>query len=141
LLADLRPRYGLTDDPRRTAIIGASYGACNAVYTALEASDIFGLVGSMSFAYLRGSPIRRRMRGMRRLPFRRLYVDHGTAWSARERRRHDNDPASRDLVRIAEERGMIHGLDLRYVVGRGHFHDEPAWRKRLPGCLEFLLGA
>jgi len=36
-------------------------------------------------------------------------------------------------------KGFVLGVDLEYVLGVGHSHDESAWAARTPGALEFLL--
>lgn len=139
LVALLRERYPLAADPAHTALLGASFGAVAALWAGLSAPDLFGLVGSFSYAPTPGQPVKRRMESLPRLPFRRLYLDSGTRWAPDMPHKDDNTRATAALMRIAESKGMIHGLDLQHWVGRGDFHQEPAWRRRLPRALEFLF--
>ncbi|MDI6756720.1 MAG: alpha/beta hydrolase-fold protein [Endomicrobiia bacterium] len=139
LLPSLRKEISLTDDPKQIAIIGASYGANNSVYVGLFRPDVFGLVGSLSFAYLPKCPARADMRARQTLPFARLYADCGNKWADDQPRRDDSTPSTKDLVNIAKEKGMIENENLLGLVFAGHYHNETFWRKRIGICLEFLL--
>ncbi|PKN01425.1 MAG: hypothetical protein CVU77_04810 [Elusimicrobia bacterium HGW-Elusimicrobia-1] len=139
LLPSLAKEISLTTDPRQTAIIGASYGANNSVYAGLFRPDVFGLVGSLSFAYLPKCPARTDMRARAQLPFARLYADCGTKWADDQPRRDDSTPSTKDLVNIAKEKGMTENENLLGLVFAGHYHSETFWRKRIGICLEFLL--
>ena len=139
LIPFLRARYLLSHAPAETAILGASYGANAGVYAGLAAPETFGLVGSLSFANLRGGPLRRWMESLPRLPFKKLYMDAGTKWAIDQPRRDDNTNLTRRIQTLAEAKGMIHGLDLLGVIGEGQVHNEDAWRKRTPGALAFLF--
>ena len=139
LLPILRKNFSITSSPSETAIIGASYGANNSVYAGLFRPDTFGLVGSLSFAYLPKCPIRNDMRSRQQLPFVRLYVDCGTKWAADQPNRDDSTNSTRDLINIAREKGMIENQNLLGLVFNGHYHNEIYWRKRIALCLEFLF--
>ncbi len=56
LLPWLHARYNLTDDPRHTHIVGASYGGLAAVYAAFSRPDVFGnaLAQSGAFSWYQG---------------------------------------------------------------------------------------
>jgi hypothetical protein len=76
-----------------------------------------------------------------RLPFSRVYLDCGTRWgeSDDESHSHDNVPITYALRELLLQRGMILEENLRFVLGYGDAHNERAWRRRIAGCLEFLL--
>lgn len=140
LLPRLRRDFHLSAKRHETGVVGASYGANCAVYAGMKRPDTFGLVGSLSYAPLRGRPMRSWMKNLRRLPFVRFYADCGTRWTPdRKGRQTDNTPATLDLIRIAQEKGMVQGRNLLGFVARGHAHREPYWRKRIGKCMEFLF--
>jgi len=139
LLPSLRKNFSITESPSEIAIIGASYGANNSVYAGLYRPDTFGLIGSLSFAYLPKCPIRSDMRSRDKLPFVRLYADCGTKWAADQPNRDDSTNCTKDLDNIAKSKGMIEGKNLLGLVFAGHYHNEIYWRKRIALCLEFLF--
>ncbi len=51
LLPQLRRHYRISADPRRSAVLGSSYGALAATYTAISHPDLFGNVISQSGSY------------------------------------------------------------------------------------------
>ncbi len=139
LLPHLRRSYPLSTNPGRIAIIGASYGANVSVYAALRRPDVFGLVGSLSFAYIKGNPEIRLIEGLHRRPFRRAYIDCGTKWAPDQPHRDDFTAITRKLIRACSDRWMTHGKDLLGLVAEGHQHNETFWRQRIGGCLRFLF--
>jgi enterochelin esterase-like enzyme len=139
LLPRLRKQFHLTTHPWETAVIGASYGATNAVYAGLKRPDVFGMVGTFSYPYLQGSAQLKQIEAMAHRPFRRLYADCGTKWSHDQPRRDDFTSVTRKLVRICSEKWMTHGKDLLGLVAEGHYHNENYWRMRVGGCLRFLF--
>ena len=139
LLPLLRHRYEISHAPGETGILGASYGACSAVYLGLAAPETFGLVGALSFADTHRSPIRRWMRSLRRLPFRKFYLDAGTKWAHHQPHRDDNTRNARRMAGICRAKGMIDGMDFLHVIAQEQVHHEEAWRKRIPRALEFLF--
>lgn len=141
VLPSLRKKYSLSGRPEDQAIIGSSYGATNAVYTALKRPDVFGLVGSLSFAYVKGNPQIHRIEEMREAPFFRIYIDCGTRWSEDQPHRDDYTNLTRRLMALCSSKGMVHGRDLLGVVCEGHLHNEYYWRQRIGGCLRFLFRA
>jgi pimeloyl-ACP methyl ester carboxylesterase len=139
LLPHLRHRFRIATNPSEIAIIGASYGANAAVAVGIKRPDVFGLVGALSFAWVKGNPQIAAIIGMKRRPFRRLYADCGTRWAKDQRKRDDFTGVTRKLIHAASERWMTHGKDLLGLVAEGHYHDEIHWRKRIGGCLRFLF--
>lgn len=141
LLPKLREKFNITKDPKEISIIGASYGANNSIYAGILRPDVFGLVGSLSFAYLPKCPIRSAMRELQSLPFHKLYVDCGTKWSHDQPHRDDNTSSTKDLINIAKKKGMVENENLLGLIFAGHYHNEVFWRKRIGGCLEFLFSS
>jgi hypothetical protein len=75
------------------------------------------------------------------VPLQRVYLDSGTRWGE-----HDPDGTSDDhalvTARLREmllRRGLVLEQSLRYRLAYGDAHNEGAWRRRMPDCLEFLL--
>lgn len=140
LLPRLRREFNLSTRPNDTGIVGASYGANCAVYAGMKRPDVFGLVGSLSYAELKGRPLRSWMERLRYLPFKKLYADCGTRWTPDQKgNRTDNTQTTLDLSRIAESKGLVPGRTLFTLVAQGHCHQEPFWRKRIGKCMEFLF--
>ena len=140
LLPRLRSEYHLSAEPDDIAIVGASYGANSAVYAGMKRPDVFGLIGGLSCAPLKGRPIRDWMEKSPRLPFRKLYIDCGTRWAQDQKnKRTDNTSTTIDLMRIAKNKGMVEGRTLLCQVAQGHCHNEFYWRKRIGRCMEFLF--
>ena len=138
VLPELRKAIRISHDPGETGIIGASYGANCAVYAGMRRPDSFGLVGSLSYAYVPEDPVRKSIRSLRVLPIRRWYTDCGTRWAYDQPYHDDHTAVTRDLIALAQERGMIPGKNFLGVVAEGHFHNEVFWRKRIGRCLELL---
>ncbi len=141
LIPTLRKEYPISTRPEDIGIVGASYGANNAVYAGMKRPDVFGLVGSLSYAALKGRPLRSWMENLPRLPFRKIYVDCGTKWTPDQKgHRTDNTRTTQDLIRIAQSKGLISGRTLLWQICQRHCHQEPFWRKRIGRCMEFLFG-
>lgn len=138
VLPALRKQIHISKDRREVGIIGASFGANCAVYAALKHPSVFGLAGSLSYAFLHDDPVMKRMRALRALPMARLYADCGTRWAYDQPGRDDHTSTTRELVRIAAEKGMVPGENLLGVIANGHYHNEVYWRKRIGRCLETL---
>ena len=135
----LRENYKITDDRRGIIVAGSSYGAVVSVYAGLYAPQVFGCVASFSFPYVNGSPITRWLKSLNKWPFEKLYIDSGTRWSQDQPNKDDYTKISWNLYEEAQTKGLIPGYTLYYQLGKNHFHNEIAWRQRLPRALEFLL--
>ncbi|MBI4179046.1 hypothetical protein HY522_06475 [bacterium] len=140
LLPALRRKFNLSVLPDDIGIVGSSYGAHCAVYAGLKRPDVFGLVGSLSFAPAPGRPLAMRLKRMPRLPFKKIYLDCGTKWSpGRKNTRTDYTRVTVGLIRLAEAKGLVPGVQLMGLVAKGHCHNEIYWRKRIGKCMAFLF--
>lgn len=131
----------------RTGILGSSMGGLVSLYAFFERPDVFGLAGAMSPSV--GFARQGLLRFLEAAPFvpGKIYMDVGTREGAPRRR----DPlklrrASSAYVRqvrrardVLVRKGYAPGRDLLYVEEEGAIHDEPAWARRLPAALRFLL--
>jgi predicted alpha/beta superfamily hydrolase len=124
-----------------SAIIGSSNGAIHGLYAALYRPRSFARVGCLSYAARRPDVNRSILANQDSLLPERVYLDSGTRWAPRDRSRNSDDNS---LVTYALRgdflaRGYVLEEDLRYVLAYGDAHNETAWRRRVPGCLEFLM--
>ncbi|MCX6354572.1 MAG: alpha/beta hydrolase [Candidatus Aureabacteria bacterium] len=138
VLPELRKEINISKDRREVGIIGASFGANCALYAAVKRPDVFGVIGSFSYAHIPDDPVKAKMSSARRLPMARLYLDCGTRWSYDQPSRDDHTGLTRDLVQIARDKKMIPEENLLGVIAEGHYHNELYWRRRIGRCLEFL---
>lgn len=133
--------YRLERGATTTAIIGSSNGAIHALFAGLTHPQDFGLIGSLSYAAM--SPERNQdyITRLTRIPFQKIYLDSGTRWTEGE----DNEDASDNslityvLRELLLQCGMVLEHNLLYLLAYGDAHNELAWRRRIAGCLEFLL--
>jgi predicted alpha/beta superfamily hydrolase len=135
----------LSDQPH-TGIMGSSMGGLISLYGFFSYPDVFGFVGAMSpslwyaqraiFPFVREAPY---------VPGR-IYMDVGTreyggdkgeAAALRRSRRHYS--AVRRMKRILVDKGYRQQHDLLVVEEKWAGHNEPAWSRRLPRALRFLL--
>jgi len=116
-----------------TGIIGSSMGGLISIYGLLTHAETFGLAGviSPSIRWSRYGILREIVQ--RGLPPARVHLDMG----GREWRGGFAD--ARRLRDALVGAGMKVGRDLRYVEDRHAPHNEPAWARRLPDALRFLL--
>lgn len=140
LLPALRRDFNLSDRPDETGIVGASYGAHCAVYAGLARPDVFGLIGSLSFAAAPGRPLVPWLDRMPHLPFKKIYLDCGTKWAPVQKNpRTDNTRVTMGLIRQVAAKGLVSGVHLMGLVAQGHCHNEMYWRKRIGKCMSFLF--
>ncbi len=140
LLPAIRKEFHLTSYPGQTGIVGSSYGAYCAVYAGLLRPDVFGLIGSLSYAEPRYKPLLGWIRRHRQLPFRKFYVDCGTRWTTDQKNhRTDNTSLTIELIRLAQGKGLVAGRSMLGLIARNHSHREPDWRRRIGGCMQFLF--
>lgn len=138
VLPELRKTIAISKEPKYVGIIGASYGANCALYAGIRRPDAFGLVGSLSYAYVPRDPVRKSICALRTLPIGRWYTDCGTRWAYDQPHRDDHTAVTRELIALAVERGMVPGKNFLGVIAEGHYHNEVFWRKRIGRCLEIL---
>ena len=115
-------------DAAGTIIGGSSMGGLISLYAYCVRPDVFGgaMVMSPSLWVANGA-----VYGVAReqlVPGGKLYVDNGT-----------RESSAQPLAALAVEKGYVDGADLLYVQGKGDRHTEPAWARRLPRALRFLL--
>jgi predicted alpha/beta superfamily hydrolase len=113
-----------------TVIGGSSMGGLISLYAYCVRPDVFGgaLMMSPSLWVASGAiygVVREQL-----VPGGRLYVDNGT-----------HESSAQPLATLAVEKGYVDGVDLLYVQGKGDRHTEPAWARRLPRALRFLLAS
>jgi enterochelin esterase family protein len=131
LLPLVRSRSSVTDDPRRTAIAGQSYGGLTALYAGLKRPDVFGNVLSQAGAF-QSRPdapewLTKAYAEGPKLPLR-LYLDVGVL-------DHESIVDCNRRLRAVLERK---GYDLTYVEFNGG-HEFYCWRGTIADGLIALL--
>lgn len=111
-----------------TGIMGSSMGGLISLYGYFRHPEVFGYAGVMSpslwvgggtiYDYVAAQPPRDG----------RIYLDHGT-----------REPSARKMKLLLSRKGYVLGETLRYVAEPEGEHHEPAWARRLPDALRFLL--
>jgi len=141
VLPQLRSRYRVASEPGTTAIVGSSNGAIHALFAGLHRPETFSLIGCLSYARLQPEQNFMALEHLTEVPLQRVYLDSGT-----RRGEHDPDGNSDDhavvtarLREVLLQRGLVLEQSLRYRLAYGDAHNEGAWRRRMPSCLEFLL--
>lgn len=130
--------YRTLNDRRNTLIGGSSMGGICSVYAGLE-TNVFGGILAMSPAFTRATNYTANMASKPKQPMR-VYLDTGT---------HEGQVGPTPGgdywempwtgYRRFQEIGYVPNLDLMMRIGCGHFHNEAAWRARLPDAFRFLL--
>jgi predicted alpha/beta superfamily hydrolase len=140
-LPQLRGGYRIASGPENTAIVGSSNGAIHALYAGLHRPDTFGLVGCLSYARLNPEQNCMTLDALTTVPLQRVYLDSGTRWAEGDPPESSDDHAliTAGVRERLLQRGLVLEQSLRYRLAYGEAHHEGAWRRRMPGCLEFLL--
>lgn len=131
---------------QHTGLMGSSMGGLISMYAFFQRSDVFGFAGVMSpsfwyanraiYAYVESAPF---------VPGR-IYLDVGTREyggsvtekaARRQSRRHY--AGVRRMKRMLVKKGYRVRRDLLVIEERGAGHNEPAWARRLPLALQFLI--
>lgn len=134
------------DERRHTGVMGSSMGGLISLYAFFRRPRVFGFAGVMSpsfwyanraiYAYVEAAPY---------IPGR-IYLDVGTREyggsvtekaARRQSRRHY--AGVRRMKRILVKKGYRLRRELLVVEERGAGHNEPAWARRLPMALQFLI--
>jgi predicted alpha/beta superfamily hydrolase len=151
LAGGVRPRvadsFAVDPAPAATALAGVSMGGLFALWGMFRRPAAFGAAIAMSpTLFFAGLAI---FDWLAERPFAggRIYLDVGTLEGRRPRRRPAPAPRHpsgamkrlRRLRRLLVKKGYREGIDLRLVEEAGARHEEAAWRRRLPGAVEFLL--
>ncbi|MFN4253085.1 alpha/beta hydrolase [Deinococcus sp.] len=135
LLPHLHARFGPVP-AQDTALAGSSFGGLITAYAGLRDPGTYGTLGVFSPAVWPADHAFLRWLAGRSDPQARVWVDMGD---------HEQGTlaASRDLVtRTRDLTAQLapHVREARFTVGAGHWHDEPAWRERLPAFLRWWRG-
>jgi enterochelin esterase-like enzyme len=134
LAHDVRTRFGISDEPRRWVVGGASLGGLAALYAHFAAPEVFGGALCMSPSFGIGGRRFFDWIAAQSLPWTsRIYVDCGV----REGR-------GATLPRVAAMASLLRARGyrddrLRWRRDARGRHDEASWRRRLPAALRFLL--
>ncbi|MBI2518143.1 MAG: alpha/beta hydrolase [Opitutae bacterium] len=156
VLPAVRARYGVTADPARTGVFGASLGGLAAFDLAWRHPDVFGFAGIFSGSFWwRGdnsSPAaqqtsrlaHRRVRETPVPPPVRLWFAIGTAEEKDDRDGNGVIDAVQDTTELVDAlvlRGFRRGANLHYTEIPGGKHHETTWAQALPGFLDWALPA
>lgn len=155
VLPAVRARYGITADPARTGVMGASLGGLAAFDLAWRHPDIFGFAGIFSGSFWwrgeDGPPAVRQAsrlahRQVRATPARsaapRLWFMAGTREEADDRDGNGVIDAVQDTTELIDElarRGLRRGGNLAYEQVEGGEHNEATWARGLPAFLVWAL--
>ncbi|MDL2343761.1 alpha/beta hydrolase-fold protein [Deinococcus sp. MIMF12] len=134
LLPHLRGRFGPVP-PQRVALAGSSFGGLITAYAGLRDPGTYGTLGVFSPAIWPADHAFLRWLEGRADAQARVWLDMGD---------HEGDTleSAAALVTLTHDlaarlRPRVAGVHL--TIGEGHWHDEPAWRERLPGFLRWWL--
>ena len=133
-------------DREHTGIMGSSMGGLISLYAFFKRPSLFGFVGAMSPSlWYAGKAIFPYVRRASYVPGR-IYIDVGTreyggsvtekGARARSRRYYGQ---IRRMKRVLVQKGYRLHAELLVVEDKWAAHHEPAWARRLPDALRFLL--
>ncbi len=152
VLPAVRARYGLTPDPARTGIMGASLGGLAAFDLAWHHPEAFGFAGIFSGSFWWRSDnatpaaqqasrlVHRMVRATSRPPRLRFWFSVGTREEDGDRDGNGVIDAVQDTTELLtelERRGFRRGTDFAYFEIAGGEHNEATWARVLPGFLEW----
>ncbi|MEM1422487.1 MAG: alpha/beta hydrolase-fold protein [Planctomycetota bacterium] len=130
-------QYRVRTDAANVGVIGSSLGGVISMEMGWNHPQTFGLVGALSGAWqVTTTTLNQELRTQ---PARdvRIYMDSGDAGAS-----NDNywlTYGLRDSLAGGASPRYGLGGSLGHVVGFGDAHNEPAWDRRLPGVLAYLL--
>ncbi|GGL07004.1 alpha/beta hydrolase [Deinococcus radiotolerans] len=132
LLPHLHARFGPIP-AQDTALAGSSFGGLITAYAGLRDPGTYGTLGVLSpavwpadFAFLRW------LNG-RSDPQARVWIDMGDHEGSSVQGAQEVLHLARDLTAQL----TLHVRETHFTVGEGHWHDEPAWKERLPAFLRW----
>lgn len=139
LVQTLKPlidaRFRTRPEPQHTAQAGSSFSGVASLYGTLTRPEVWGTCGAFSPSLWVQDFTLLDFAQTHPAPDLRLYVDMGT---------HEGlfveDAA--DSVRKTQwfaARSAPHVAEVNLQIGENHWHNEPAWRERLPGFLRWWL--
>lgn len=131
LTKELRPRikrkYGISNNPSRSAIMGASLGGVISLYAAHSRPDVFGMAASQSPSFWwNDEAVIKLVQRSARKPLR-LYIDTGTI--------RDAQVHARKMKRVLDEKGY----DFSYAE-YPESHNWVNWRARVDDILKYFFG-
>jgi predicted alpha/beta superfamily hydrolase len=143
LVEELKPLIDKTfrtrTDAKSTGLAGSSLGGLVTMHLGLTRPDTFQRLGVMSpSVFWANRDIVTRVKGVRRKPSSRIWVDIGTEESKGSQETVEDTRLLRDAL-VA--RGWKPGKDLQYLEVPGAFHTESAWAERFDDLLRYLYPA
>ncbi len=120
-------------DANNTATIGSSSGGLITTYLGWH-TNVFGLIGPFSPAYLISSNFNNRIKSEPWKPLR-IFTETGNIGYPETAIL----PDTWTILSYFIEKGYVQNRDLISRVGCGDSHSEAAWQKWLPDCFRFLL--
>jgi predicted alpha/beta superfamily hydrolase len=151
LVDELKPwidrHYRTLPGREHTAIAGASFGAGVSLYIGFTRPEVFSMIGALSGGNYDAADSSRSNRNfynaypwlidraIKPPPGMKVYLDCGGR---------DVDalflPRTREMHAALVKLGYAEGKDLLYRIDETASHNEQAWAKRFPECLEFFFG-
>lgn len=142
LIHNVRPMvdaYRTRNDRANTACIGSSSGGLLSMYLGTW-TNVFGLVGAMSGVYsTEFCPNYMAWLESTRPHNARVWMDVGTVGGELNIGGISLYDDNYDLYWYLTSFGYVPNDDLRFMIGCGHDHNEPAWAARLPYVYRYLL--
>ncbi|MBZ9750704.1 alpha/beta hydrolase [Deinococcus sp. HMF7604] len=135
LLPQLLVRFGSVP-ASQVALAGSSFGGLITAYCGLRDPSTYGTLGVFSPAVWPADFAFLRWQQGHRAPQARVWLDMGD---------HEGSSLASAAETVALAQTLAETLrpqvqEVQFVVGGGHWHDEAAWRARLPGFLHWWLG-
>jgi len=128
-------RYRTRPEREYTAQAGSSFGGVASLYGTLSRPDVWGTCGAFSPSLWVQDGALPDFARQHPAPGLRLYVDMGT----HEGLFVEDAAATVRQTRWFAARSAPFVREVKLQIGEGHWHDEPAWRARLPEFLHWWL--
>ncbi len=128
-------RYRTRPEREATAQAGSSFGGVASLYGTLTHPDVWGTCGAFSPSLWVQDGTLLDFAEQHPAPELRLYVDMGT----HEGLFVENAAATVRQTQWFAARSAPFVQEINFQIGEGDWHDEPAWRSRLPGFLRWWL--
>lgn len=141
LVKDLKPhidsQYRTQPECTSTGLGGSSLGGLVALYLGLKYPEVFCKLIVMSpSVWWANRAILRQLRGFRRTPGQKIWLDVGTMEGQNPQAVVDDVVQLRDVL---VKKGWQLGNDLAFMRDEGAGHDEKAWGRRMRDALQFLF--
>ena len=131
----INARYRTRPEAAFAAQAGSSFGGVAALHGTLTRPEVWGSCGAFSPSLWVQDGALMNFAAQQPAPELRLYVDMGT----HEGQFVEDAAAGVRQARWFAARSAPHVREVRFQIGEGHWHDENAWRVRLPGFLRWWL--